>query len=124
MTNLTNIFILALVVASISFTVTTTSMFLWLREAVSTIHKKIEELIHCPYCLGHWVTFIVLFCVPTRFIIEVLKPENIGCRIFNFLFTTFAIMGMVALLHYVMLRAYEPVAKAMMMRELEKLEED
>jgi hypothetical protein len=116
-----NILLLALVVASVTFTITTTSMFTWLRELVSPIHHKIEELIHCPYCLGHWLTFGLLLIVPS-FVVPILQPTNFGVRLFNFLFTAFAVMAIVALLHYVLLRAYKPVMEAMLMRMQEKIQ--
>lgn len=124
MNNLIYIPIMAFVVAAISFTISTTSMFKWLRELVSPIHHKIEELIHCPWCLAHWITFILLWCIPSSYIIEVVPviENSLVLRSFNFLFTTFAIIGLVGLLHYVLLRAYEPVAKAMAMRQLEKMQ--
>ena len=99
---------IALMVASVSFTITTTSIFKWFRELVSPIHGKIEELIHCPYCLGHWITFAVLFFIYDYSV----SPA--------FFLQAFAVMGLVAIFHYVILRAYEPVAKAMARRELEK----
>jgi hypothetical protein len=120
--SLINLLFVALVVASVTFTITTTSMFMWLRELVSPIHHKIEELIHCPYCLGHWATFIVLLILPHSFITDVLPAVNVGSKIFNFLFNAFAIMSIVALLHYVMLRAYKPVMEAMTMRMREKMQ--
>lgn len=36
----------------------------------------------------------------------------------------FAIQGLVGLFHYVLLRAYEPVARAMAQRMIEKLRKD
>ena len=100
--------------AAISFTITTTSMFEWLRELVSPIHHKIEELIHCPWCLGHWTVFVIMLIAKVPLI------EITDWYLFNWLFTAFALMSPVGLIHYVLLRAYEPVAKAMLRRKINK----
>jgi len=111
------LFMIALASASISFTITSTSIFLWLRELIAPVHHKLEELIHCPWCLSHYITLGLLFVFDT----------NITFTFYNvcyFILQWFAIQGIIGLLHYVYLRAYEPVAKAMMRRELEKLQRD
>lgn len=97
-----SIVIIALAVSAITFTVTTTSIFSWVREQVSRIHPKIEELIHCPWCLSFYVTL---------------------CWTRNVTFV-FAIMTISGLCHYVLLRAYEPVQQASARRELEKINKD
>lgn len=109
--------LLAAAVSSIAFTVTTTGIFLWFRELVSPIHHKIEELIHCPWCFGHWTTFIILLLPGIKFY----QFTNVGWL--DFFLTAFTIMGFAGLAQYVLLRAFEPVAKAMARRQLEKLEE-
>lgn len=95
--------------AAISFTITTTSIFKWLRELVSPVHHKFEELIHCPWCLSHYITlfWMLIYLRHLSFML--------------FILTWFAIQGIIGLLHYVYLRTYEPVAKAMAQRLIEKL---
>lgn len=107
------IFFIALVVASVSFTITVTSVFKWLRELVSSIHPKLEELIHCPYCLSHYIAALLIWL--TDFIYPLTNS-----LLLNFLLTLFSVVGIVAILHYVMLRTYEPIAKITAYRELEK----
>lgn len=108
---------LSLGAASISFTVTVTGMFKWFRELVSPIHEKIEELVHCPWCFGHWTVFIMMLTAR-------IQPLNItGMIWYDWLFTAFAVMSPIGLIHYVLLRAYKPVAEAMMQRKLDKLNE-
>lgn len=114
-TQLVNILYITLAIASVSFTVTRTGIFEWLRELVSPIHPKVEQLFHCPYCLGHWITFVVLLIVPKTYLIQIVPSV-----VFNFFFTTFVIMGLAGLLHYVLLRAYDPVAETMKMRNRER----
>ena len=88
--------------------------FKWFRELVSPIHSKIEDLVHCPYCLGHYVAIFVLIITKYR-----IKCTDI--EIINFIFTWFAVMGCVACMHFIMTRAYEPIARAMTARKLEQL---
>lgn len=107
---------IALCVAAISFTITTTSMFKWLREPIAKLHPKLEELIFCPWCLGHWITFIILLTSDVPLICVT------GVLFYNFMVTAFTIVAMAGLVHYVLLRAYEPVAKLMMARKMEQLE--
>ena len=110
---------IALCAAAISFTITTTSMFKWLRELVSPIHHKIEELIHCPWCFGHYVVLVIMLLAhnPNYFVLfDVVWMD--------FLFTWFIAICIMGLLEFVLLRAFAPVAKAMFDREIEKLNRD
>lgn len=110
-----SLLILALCVSSASFTITTTSIFKEVRECVSNIHHKFEELIHCPWCLSHWITFVLLLM--TWDWVQITNWAFV-----NFLLTTFAITCLSGLFHFVLLRAYEPVAKAMVARQIEKMQ--
>lgn len=108
---------LSFCIAAISFTISTTSIFKWLRDLISAIHPKLEELIHCPYCLSHWITFAVM--IP---LVGLYQPVIIsGIYLYDFIINIFAITGLCALQHFIMLRAYEPVTRAMLRKELEKL---
>lgn len=113
-THLEFLVVMALVVCSISFTVSFTGIFKPVRELLSRIHPKVEELIHCPYCFGHWVTFAVLGIVN-----DWIPFTKIG--FIDYLLTAFAIMALAGLGHYVLLRAYKPVHEEMAYREIEKL---
>jgi len=109
------ILMISLASAAISFTITTTTIFLWLRELVSPIHHKLEELIHCPWCLGHYVaaTLLIIFNSKTLFI----DINPFWHYILNW-FTAVCIMG---LCHYILLQAYIPIGKAMVDRQIQKL---
>jgi len=107
--------LLSLAVSGISFTITTTAMFTWLRELLSPIHHKLEELVHCPWCLSHWVTFVILIWAPLyRFT---------GIPFVDFFLTAFSIVGISGTFHYVLLRTYAPIAEAMLRRQLDKMKE-
>ena len=106
---------IALSTGAISFTITTTSIFIWLRELVSLIHKKLEELIHCPWCLGHYISLAMIIIFRNEIIF---LPINFWLHL---IINWFSVMCISGLLHYVLLRTYEPVAKAMFNREIMKL---
>ena len=114
------IVLVALCAASISYTISYTSIFLGFREWISKFHHKLEELIHCPYCLCHYVILTIMFT--TNNISSKLVPitNNI---VYNFLFTWFCIVCITSLLHCVMLIAYRPVMKYMTDRKIAKIQQ-
>ena len=114
------IILVALCAASISYTISYTSIFLGFREWISKFHHKLEELIHCPYCLCHYVILTIMFT--TNDINSKLVPiaNNI---VYNFLFTWFCIVCVTSLLHCVMLIAYRPVMKYMTDRKIAKMQQ-
>ena len=113
------IVLVALCAASISYTISYTSIFLGFREWISKFHHKLEELIHCPYCLCHYVILTIMFT--TNDISSKLVPiaNNI---VYNFLFTWFCIVCITSLLHCVMLIAYRPVMQYMTDRKIAKIQ--
>lgn len=50
---------LGLASATISVTVGQSKVFKWLRAALSEV-PFLGELVACPYCLGHWVSAVLL----------------------------------------------------------------
>ena len=114
------IILVALCAASISYTISYTSIFLGFREWISKFHHKLEELIHCPYCLCHYIILTIMFT--TNDISSKLVPiaDNI---VYNFLFTWFCIVCVTSLLHCVMLIAYRPVMQYMTDRKIAKIQQ-
>ena len=114
------IILVALCAASISYTISYTSIFLGFREWISKFHYKLEELIHCPYCLCHYIILTIMFT--TNDISSKLVPiaNNI---VYDFLFTWFCIVCITSLLHCVMLIAYRPVMKYMTDRKIAKIQQ-
>ena len=114
------IILVALCAASISYTISYTSIFLGFREWISKFHHKLEELIHCPYCLCHYVILTIMFT--TNDISSKLVPitNNI---VYDFLFTWFCIVCVTSLLHCVMLIAYRPVMQYMTDRKIAKIQQ-
>lgn len=107
----------ALSAASISYTITSTSIFGWLRKFISNKLPKLETLIHCPYCLGHYIVAILMYIIETSnyfyytVVINFTKIYWIDCII-----TWFALVGLMSLFHFIILLAYKPVAEAKAMR--------
>ena len=114
------IILVALCAASISYTISYTSIFLGFREWISKFHHKLEELIHCPYCLCHYIILTIMFT--TNNISSKLVPiaNNI---VYDFLFTWFCIVCVTSLLHCVMLIAYRPVIQYMTDRKIAKIKQ-
>lgn len=105
-----SIIIAALCCAGISFTITTTSIFKFLRDWVSDIHPKLDELIHCPWCFNHYVVLSYLF----------LTTDFAESNFVGFMTAWFTVVCLGGCIHYILLRAYEPVAKATAVRNLQK----
>lgn len=99
--------------AAISFTITTTSVFSWLREWLGE-ESKLGELVHCPWCLGHYIALVLVAIDPNH-----LLPAT-DFVIIQQAVSWFTVMGIAGLLHFVLLRAYKPVQEAAMMRARER----
>lgn len=110
-----NILILGLIVGAVTFTTSTTSIMLWPRELLSKIHHKIEELVHCPWCTGFWLSILLVSTTTLEL------PTLYKWAFLDVICNSFASLAISGLVHYVLLRAYEPVSKYLVMRSLEKL---
>jgi len=107
-----------LAVSSITFTIAVTSIFESIRVRVSNIHPKLEELIHCPYCLSAYVSFLLL---SIGWIFNIV-PYTHG--FIEFIFDIFAVMAGVGILHYPILRAYEPILREHARKKLLKQQQE
>lgn len=105
------IILIALASAGVSFTITWTSIFSSLRKRVAKIHPKLDELIHCPWCLNHYVSLVAMVCV----------GGSLG--VIDFIVTWAAIVAFGGLVHSILLTAYEPVQKEEVRRRIENTEE-
>lgn len=105
---MSNILIAALCCASISFTITTTSIFRGFRDWLGKFHPKLDELIHCPWCLNHYI--VLLWWIIGQ------EPFNL----FDTISYIFSIICLGGLIHYVLIRAYEPIAKRLLERKLKQ----
>lgn len=100
--------LLSLACAAVSYTIATTGIFLWLRNLFSPSSdwvtvSIIGTLLRCPWCLNHYVCVLGII---------VSSPDG-GVQPWDWwLVHWFALVGSGGLIHYVLLRAYEPVARA------------
>lgn len=59
MTLLFEMLLIGLAIASFTMTIAKSNVMECLRTQVSKLGRWARELIHCPYCLSHWVAFTV-----------------------------------------------------------------
>lgn len=111
----------ALCCGSISFTLTTTSMFKSWREWMSKFHPKLDELVHCPWCLGHWITGIIIVLIDLDPHGHIILLDMFTNRGMNLLFTIFVVVGIQAPFYYIVLRAFEPVGRYLAQRKIDEL---
>jgi hypothetical protein len=57
---------LTFVVASVSFTITETKLFLPFREFLRLRSEFLYNLFCCSYCIAHWLAFILVFIYQPR----------------------------------------------------------
>lgn len=106
--------------ASISFTIAIAGIFRSVRESLDRLHPKFGELFRCPWCLSHYVAAGILAVAGP----DVWNGDVFGIHpAVGFLATLFAIVGASGLIHFVLLRAYEPVMEAEAERAIERMRE-
>ena len=52
-----DLFLIGLAIASMTMTISKSNIFWRLRALVSKLGLWAQDLIHCPYCLSHWLAF-------------------------------------------------------------------
>ncbi len=118
---------LALACASISFTLTKTPVFDWLRD---WLRKRVRgkftlllfELWECPYCMSHWVAFALLAALWPYEFTSSLYVNFVICSFVVITLATFifqAIILMKDLMDY--LRASVVAMKAQAQRDLSEI---
>lgn len=55
---------LALASASVTWSITKSSLFRPVRERADGLHEMIGHLFGCPFCMAHWVTLVGLIFFP------------------------------------------------------------
>ena len=111
------ILLVALCSASISYTISCAGIFEGLRRVVTKWGTWFEDLIHCPYCLGHYVSLAIV-------LITFFDGSNlisiVDWTVFDLLFTWFACVCLMSLFHFVMIRAYKPIAESETIRKIKE----
>lgn len=102
-------------IAALSFTISITGVFGWLRNLLSKMGKGVEELIHCPFCVAFWLTVGLGLGIPE------IVPRIVSIFIVDFPIWVMAILGIVGILHYPLLRTYEPIGKLRLERLKKRL---
>lgn len=112
----TYLFVISLIAASISYTVCCAGIFEKLRNWVTKWGHWFEDLIHCPYCFGHYVTLALIAITYNRnYDLFALFTGN---RIIDFILMWFACVCIMSIWHFIMVRAYKPVAESETLRKV------
>lgn len=102
-----------LATASVSYTLARAGVFAPIRIWIHHFRvQKLSEFIECPYCMAHWVCF---------FFAGLIGEPFAGQGATGWLLTIFAVMPLVAAIHYVMLRTYDPVSAEHRAKEEERM---
>lgn len=62
------VLLLSTICASTSYTITEAGIFTELRDFVKKTNRKLGELFSCGYCMGHWVSFFLVFMYRPRIV--------------------------------------------------------
>lgn len=92
--SLTYIFVLSLIVSSITFTISKSDVFKPIRKSLSK-EPVFNKLVNCPYCLSHYVTFLILMFTFDTYHISTRYNYLIhitGLYLFDVVFTLFAVV--------------------------------
>lgn len=96
----------ALGAAGLSYIIACSAIMKPLRNQISKLGKMWEKFIHCPFCIGCWLAAIPIGIYAVKWWAVIIM-----------FFGTISIM---ALLHFIMLRAYEPIAKLATLRKIQE----
>lgn len=58
--NIYEMMLIGFAIASVSMTITKSNVMESFRIKVSKLGRWMRELIHCPYCLSHWLAFAIV----------------------------------------------------------------
>lgn len=91
---------LALAVASVTITLTRSTLFEPLRAWVDNRSELLGELIYCPYCTSHYISFVaVLLFQPV--------VATSGVHVFDLIASAFAMITFSALFCGLILKSFE-----------------
>jgi hypothetical protein len=85
---------MALAVASCSFTISKAKISVGVREWIAKRNHWLGELLNCPYCTSHWLTFGLVFAYRARVIL--------GWAPLDYVVTVFVIVTMANVASYLM----------------------
>lgn len=99
-----------LAAAAVSFTISSTAIFQKFRNFVESKSEWLSDLVHCPWCLNHYVVLFFMLIQPDS------EWNNVG----DFITHWFSSVCVALPIHYIALRAYKPVIKAGIERDLQR----
>lgn len=104
----------SLAVASTSYTITRAGIFEPVRAWIEAKSGKLGELMRCPYCIGHWLAGAAAICIGNPAVV-------VGNAIVDYAVSIFGMMAVVGVIHFVLIRTYQPIMKENVRVELAKL---
>lgn len=103
-----NFVVLSLAAAAISYTVTKSTLFEGFRWWIQDGYQKEDffvKLSTCPYCLGHWISLLLVLLSSSQFI-------DVGTAwyddVFDYAVSTFSVVAASTFVGAVIHRAYNP----------------
>lgn len=68
---LISLFFVSLAIASISYTISKTEIFISIRIFISKKSSWLTRLLNCPYCVSHWISIGMVLYIYRTFSFEV-----------------------------------------------------
>lgn len=92
--------LLAMAVAAMSVTISLSKVFKNLRDNISSRNAWLGELVSCPYCFSHWLSFLAVL---------VYRPQVLegGAPFLNLFLTAFVLVCLASLFGGLIYRAYK-----------------
>jgi hypothetical protein len=69
---MTTIVLVALSVSAMSMTIAESGLFKYLRDVLNDV-PFLDKLVHCPYCLSHWLAFVFVIHISDCFMIWIIN---------------------------------------------------
>lgn len=103
--NLLTLAFLALAVSVVSLTIAKTRAFSVIREKIAAKSEWLGYLFSCPYCLSHWISFLV---------VAVYRPITVssGIILADLAVSAFVIVALATVSSWIIYRAYKGLVDA------------
>lgn len=100
LTPIVTVALLALAVSSVSVTMTKSSIFKSTREWIDEKSSFFGDLVHCPYCTSHWLSFAA---------VAVYQPRLLDSPywVFDYAVSAFVIVTLASMSSGLVIRAFK-----------------